>query len=388
MFVKILNTTIILSCVLFVPNGSIGQNSVENHYQKLKKIREEIRSVESEIAANEKKASTVLFVLTNLDLDIDLTQTFIQKLKKEQKQKEKQISRIEQDLKKTEEELQRLKEAVSKRLVYFYKYGRLKDLELLLTAKSINQGLLWIEYQKRLSAHDKRNYLKIKQKQAQIARDRERLKKELTKKQKLLQEKLAEEKKLKEKKEEREKVLSSIRKTTELYRQELAEKRQAEVQITRLILRLEKAPEDEPLIAPETLFADLQGRMIWPTHGKIVAKFGRYKHPELKTVTENIGIDIRADQGSPVRAVASGRVTVITWQRGRGNIVIVKHYGGYYTVYAHLKEILVTEAQEIQRGQVIGSVGESGSISGPLLHFEIWQGTEKLNPEKWLAVQS
>ena len=79
------------------------------------------------------------------------------------------------------------------------------------------------------------------------------------------------------------------------------------------------------------------------------------------------------------------QVTAITWQRGRGNIVIARHYGGYYSVYTHLQEILVDEGDEIGMGEELGTVGESGSLKGPLLHFEIWKGTEKVNPELWLA---
>lgn len=388
MISKILNTIVAGVSTLLLVGVLHAQDAVVNHYEKLKKIQDEINSVKKEIAANEKKESSLLYVLTNLDLDIDLTQSLIQRIRTEQKRKERQIAKIEENLKTTRRELKRLNDIMSKRLVHFYKYGRLKDIELLLTTRSVNQGLLWIEYQRRLSAHDRRNYLKIKEKQAKIAHAKELLTQEVEKKRKLLQDKMAEERKLKAQKKERQKVLVAIRKNTTLFRQQLAEKRQAEAEITRLILKLEKAPMDAPLAIPETPFADLQGRMIWPAKGKVVAKFGKYKHPDLKTVTENIGIDIQAKLGSPVQVVASGRVTVITWQRGRGSIIIVKHYGGYYTVYTHLKEILVNESQDVQMGQVIGTVGESGSLEGPRLHFEVYKGSGVQNPEHWLAVQS
>ncbi len=368
----------------------VGQNRVDDHYDKLKRIQQEVSRVQHELAENKKKESSVLFVLTNLDLDIDLTQSLIQRLKKEQKQKEREIRGLEQKLKSTEAELQRLLEIMAKRLVHFYKYGRIKDIELLLTARSLNQGLLWLEYEKRLTEHDKRNYLKIKEKKAQIAEDKKLLTEELKRKKALIAEKVAEEKKLKARKKERQTLLASIRRDTELFRQQLAEKKRAQAEISRLIASLERERlrKSQPLGAPDTAFDALQGRMMWPVQGRIVSRFGRFKHPELKTVTENIGIDIEAPAGTPVKVVASGRVTVITWQRGRGNIVIVKHYGGYYTVYTHLKEILVNEAQDVQMGEVIGTVGESGSLEGPRLHFEVYRGTEVLNPERWLAVRT
>ena len=100
---------------------------------------------------------------------------------------------------------------------------------------------------------------------------------------------------------------------------------------------------------------------------------------------ENIGIDIRAEFGEDVRAVADGVVTAITWQRGRGNIVIINHLGGYFTVYTHLSQILVQIDQKIKLGQVIGNVGDTGSLHGPMLHFEIWKSNRVLNPEEWLG---
>ncbi|MFQ5769115.1 MAG: murein hydrolase activator EnvC family protein [bacterium] len=344
--------------------------------------------MEKKIAANEKKETSVLYVLTNLDLEIDLTQSIIQNLKNEAVKKQKQIAKIEKSLKTTQKNLQQLKEIMRKRLVYFYKYGRMKDLELLLTARSFNQGLLWIEYQKRLSAQDYRNYIKIKENQAQIGRDRNLLTIELEEKRKLLRDKVKEEQNIMKKKTERQKVLHSIRQTNDLLRQQLAEKERSAAEIRKLIVQLESTPARAPLIDPGTPFTELQGRMIWPTHGKIIAKFGKYKHPVLKTVTENIGIDIQASLGSSVQAVANGRVTVITWQRGRGNIIIISHYGGYYTVYTHLEEIYIDLFEEVEMGQIIGNVGESGSLKGPMLHFEIWKGTEKLNPESWLGKQT
>ncbi|RMF60232.1 MAG: hypothetical protein D6743_15260 [Calditrichaeota bacterium] len=363
-----------------------AQSQVRQHQEKLRRIRDEIMAMEKRLKANERKETSVLTALANLDLEIDLTQSVIQNLRNEEKKKAREIARIEKDLKTNREELARLKARFSKRLVYTYKYGRMKDLELLLTARSLNDGLLWLEYQKRLSENDYRNYIKIKDKQARIERDRDLLTIELQRKRRLLQDKLREEKKIKEKKRQRQQVLASIRRDADLLRQQLQEKENAAAEIRRIISRLEEnRTQEPPLVRPDVLFSDLRGRMLWPAEGKIITHFGRFKHPELNTVTENIGIEIKAPLQTPVHTVASGKVTTITWQRGRGNIIIISHYGGYYTVYTHLGEIWVDLHEEVEAGQVIGTVGESGSLKGPILHFEIWHGTEKLDPELWLA---
>jgi len=366
----------------------VAQRKVEKHHDALRRIRKEINKMEKEIAAKKKQESSVLFVLSNLDLGIDLAHSALQNLTKQREKREKEIRQIERNLKNSAKEQQKLRDIISKRLVYTYKYGRLKDLELLFTAESLNEGVLWLEYQKRLSENDYRNYLSLREKSDQIVRDRNLLAIEISEKQNLIAEKHKEEKELLNKKRQRQKILTKIRKNTDLLRQQLAEKEKAAAAIRKIIFRLEKEPKITPLVKPETLFADLNGRMLWPVKGKIVSHFGRVRHPELKTITENIGIEIKAPEGNPVQSVARGKVTAITWQRGSGNIIIISHYGGYYTVYTHLEEIYVDLLEDVDMGQIIGSVGESGSTKGPVLHFEIWKGTEKLNPELWLAKRS
>lgn len=112
--------------------------------------------------------------------------------------------------------------------------------------------------------------------------------------------------------------------------------------------------------------------------------YGPYKHPVLKTITNNLGIDIEAPLGTPVHAVAAGRVTAITWQRGRGNLVIINHGGGFYTVYTHLNEIFVNLQEPVEGGEVIGRVGETGTLEKPVLHFQLWQGFDHMDPQQWL----
>lgn len=386
MFSKLLLSILcVLFFFLFEVGEVTGQNQFQKHHDRLKRLRDEIEQYEKDISANKKKEKSVLNYLANLDLEIDLTQSLVLKLRKEEREKTEQIRQLGERIKKTEEELEQLKAVFARRMVYFYKYGRVKDLELLLTTRSINQGLLWMEYQKRLADHDYRNYREIKDKQAQLIRDKDLRTLELAEKQKIIKQKIQEEKDLKSKKGKRQNILKSIRQDTELLRQKLADKQKAAEEIRKIIFRLESTAEQTPLLKPDTPFPELKGKMLWPTRGKIVAKFGRFVHPQLRTVTENLGVDIQAPSGKTINAVASGKVTAITWQRGRGNIVIISHYGGYYTVYTHMQEIWVTQLQDVEMGQAIGTVGESGSLSGPMLHFEIWKGTEKLDPEDWLG---
>jgi septal ring factor EnvC (AmiA/AmiB activator) len=132
-------------------------------------------------------------------------------------------------------------------------------------------------------------------------------------------------------------------------------------------------------------FAQGQGHLDWPVRGSIIGHFGPEKHPKWGTITMNNGIDIETAIGTAVHAVAKGRVDYVSEDFGTyGQMVILNHGDGYYTLYGHLSSIAVTVGQEVQSGQVIAQSGDSGSLKGPILHFEVRKGGTSLNPEGWL----
>lgn len=111
------------------------------------------------------------------------------------------------------------------------------------------------------------------------------------------------------------------------------------------------------------------------------ATVGRKLNPFYKVMTDHTGIDLIAAQGAPVYATASGVVESVTYNRkGLGNVVTIKHEGGYTTRYAHLADIVVMRGQKVARGKKIGEVGMSGKTLAPHLHYEVRQDTTVLDP--------
>jgi murein DD-endopeptidase MepM/ murein hydrolase activator NlpD len=117
----------------------------------------------------------------------------------------------------------------------------------------------------------------------------------------------------------------------------------------------------------------------------VIGTFGKSRHPTFGTVTFNNGIDIQAEPGAPIRAVAAGRVEFVDWIDGYGNCIIVNHGGAYYTLYAHASEIFVRPNQNVSANDVVAEVGDSGSLKGYACHFEIRKSKQALNPAEWLA---
>jgi septal ring factor EnvC (AmiA/AmiB activator) len=135
---------------------------------------------------------------------------------------------------------------------------------------------------------------------------------------------------------------------------------------------------------PAVGFGTLKGRLPWPTEGRIVSAFGQQVHPRFGTRTFKGGIDIEAGEGTEVTAVYPGHAVYTGWFKGYGNLIILDHGGGYYTLYAHIAEIRVQEGEEVRQGHVIGTVGDTGSLVGPRLYFEVrFQGRPQ-DPAEWL----
>jgi septal ring factor EnvC (AmiA/AmiB activator) len=141
------------------------------------------------------------------------------------------------------------------------------------------------------------------------------------------------------------------------------------------------APGDAPSGAG---FASLRGRLTWPADGRVVAEYGPQVNPRFGTKTFRNGIDIEANEGSNIAAVFPGHVVYTGWFRGYGNLIIVDHGGEYYTVYAHAADIRVTEGDEVKQGQIIGTVGDTGSLQGPRLYFEVRHEGKPQDPAQWL----
>ncbi|HSE94425.1 MAG TPA: M23 family metallopeptidase, partial [Methylomirabilota bacterium] len=115
-----------------------------------------------------------------------------------------------------------------------------------------------------------------------------------------------------------------------------------------------------------------------------VTGFGPQVHPRFGTEILRRGVDIEAAEGAPIRAVFAGTVLYRGWLRGYGNLVILDHGEGYYTLYAHASEVLVADGDTVRAGQSIARVGETGSVDGPRLYFEVrYQGRAE-DPQAWL----
>ncbi len=115
---------------------------------------------------------------------------------------------------------------------------------------------------------------------------------------------------------------------------------------------------------------------IWPVRGEVVTEFG----PMAKG-QHNDGVNILAPRGTPVKAAENGVVAYVGNElKGFGNLLLIKHADGWMTAYAHNDQLMVKKGEPVRKGQQIATVGSSGNVAQPQLHFEIRKGTEAVNP--------
>jgi murein DD-endopeptidase MepM/ murein hydrolase activator NlpD len=123
---------------------------------------------------------------------------------------------------------------------------------------------------------------------------------------------------------------------------------------------------------------------MWPVRGPVIARFGSSGSGQ-----RNDGINIAADENTPVRAAEEGEVIYAGNElRSYGNLLLIRHSRGYVTAYAHNGELLVAKSDKVQRGQKIAKVGATGGVAKPQLHFEIRRGGKPVDPAPYLVTET
>jgi septal ring factor EnvC (AmiA/AmiB activator) len=176
-------------------------------------------------------------------------------------------------------------------------------------------------------------------------------------------------------------LLGAIRNALSLHERAAAEAAAQEQKLAEFVAAL--PPQVSGTVA-HTGFALLRGKLPYPVAGTVEVGFGKIVNPRFNTVTVQKGIDIRAPAGSQVRAIAPGRVAHAGWFRGYGNLVIVDHGGGYHTLVAHLGSMSTAIGEDVQAGTLLGTVGDTGSLKGAYLYFEVRERGRPVDPKEWM----
>ncbi|MBI9090283.1 MAG: peptidoglycan DD-metalloendopeptidase family protein [Desulfobacterium sp.] len=174
-------------------------------------------------------------------------------------------------------------------------------------------------------------------------------------------------------------ILKEIRKKKELGLAAVASLKLAAKGLENKIATLEPRGGDD-----QVGFSRSLGRLKMPVEGTIISRYGPSQNSNYSSFTFQTGIDISVDKGEPVRSVFKGEVLYAEWLKGYGNLIIINHGDSFYTLYAHVEEFFKKKGELVDTSEVIALAGDTGSIKGPCLHFEVRHHGKPVDPMKWL----
>jgi len=364
---------------------------IQEQEKRLQELRADIQSMRNRDRDLGKKEKDHVAQLRALEREAATTADLLRSLQAKQGRVEEQLDGIRAEHDRASEILADRKQRLASTLRAMYVRGTPTTAEVVLRATTLRYALSHFKYMELLARNNERLYRDIQEQDLYLAKVDAQLTETLFEVSTTAQETREETERLALARKQRQSVLKRVRAQRVEYQRALADLTAAEKQVTGVIAALEKRRQEALAEGramqtfPDVGFARLKGVMPWPVRGRVMVGFGRQTHPKYKTVTMNSGIDIAAPEGTDVRSVARGQVEYARWIDGYGRTIIVNHGGGYYTLYAHLAETLVSESQAVEPGQILGRVGDSGSLDGAKLHFEVRVKADAVDPRAWLA---
>ena len=385
--------TLLIAIVLLLAVPAFCQD-VSEQSQRKKKIEEEITYINNQLKnlSTKQKASTKQLSL--IQAKVTSRRKLLQTIDAEIARADRQMVEKQREINRLQKDLDTLQTYYNNLILNTYKNRDTKVWFLyVLGSEDIGQGYRRFIYLKNLAGAVNRQGEKIKETQAALKAEKEKLSRMKMEANKKRSERTKEYNKLKEEETKSKQTLKSLSKTEKQYRTELAAKRREVEALDREIRRIlnktiatqskDKTQIDYALAGE---FEGNKGKLPWPVRsGVITEHFGVHSHPVYKNLKlpECNGVTISTDRAAEVYSVFDGVVKQIVVMPGYSQCILVQH-GTYFTFYCKIGSVSVKSGQKVTRGQKLGTLEPEGGSSSSL-HFQIWNGTNKQNPEKWLA---
>lgn len=367
-------------------NDPISQK-IEQERRTLERLKDEIQEKKKQADEAAKHKESVLQAIQELDGRQVSSRQERQEIDVKLKQKDRELEQINAQLAALRTRLLERRDSILARVRVQYMEGRFGYLKALLGADT------FADFQRRfgyLSAVSNREYDLMEAHRTDVERLVEVERQRATARGEMLTFKEHTEKKLAEiqgLKRQKHALLAKILEEKGAYDRAVEELERSAARLDALLRELEQRRKAAALRPRKgSLGASLfQGSLQWPADGDVVSFFGRQKHPSFETYIERKGIEIRTEEGSPIRAVMDGSVEYADWLKGYGLVLILDHTNGLFSLYAHASKLLCKVGESVRAGQVIGEAGDTGMTGESTLYFELREGAEPVDPLAWLA---
>jgi len=362
--------------------ASSSQN-VSDFEQRLSRINGQIKDLKARIEAEARKESSVLSSLARVNLNKNLVQKELAAQNVELERARADLASIQADIRIIRANLVRERESIEKTLVTLYKFGRLDFFQFLLQARNIETYASESKNLAILARHQEDVVSRFlfsldEQRAAEAALDsKQRDLAEMVRAANLKKQELETEAR------KYAALVQETRKNKDTFNQTLEELSASAEELQRMMNKI--INQEWVLPAAFVPLYERRGQLPWPLEGKVITNFGFERHPDFQTMVMNKGLEIIPGKDkSLILSVHTGKVVYADYFQGYGNLLIVDHGMTYYSLYGHCAEFLVAVGDMVRAGQPLALVGDTGSLKGECLYFEIRYKTKALDPLQWL----
>ena len=365
--------------LLTIAGAALSQESRELFRSQLRDVRDEILKLQGDLKRLNTRERTIEQELQRLRTELQLRQAEYGEARLRTERVQEDLSSAESRLEELSVQQARRDDYLSSRIRQFYMQGEDAGLRRLLAQAEADDQAAAGRYAAFLNEHDSRVLREFRLEAQRLKAEREGLKRTREEMARVEADLAEARDRLKLSERNRARGLRAIRGDKQRRRLALEELSQT---ATLLADRLESVSSGGEAGALDP--RKFKGLMEWPASGKVTAGFGTQVHPRFKTRVPHPGLDLGSKAGDDIRAVFDGTVVYASWMRGYGLTAIVDHGSELLSIYAHASVLTVEQGETVRKGQLLGKVGETGSLQGPFLYFEMRDKGSPIDPKAWL----
>lgn len=366
--------------------------------EKLKDVKQEINARKKLISKTRKEEAVVSKELEEINRNLERKKSDLGKMDRDLLTVESGLDRTGKEINRVTDEAGLKKLEIERRLTSLYKAGELGALRMFFSSESFPRMAENIRYMRSILDNDKKIFAEYSNKIEELGKLQIKLEQDVTRKERIKQGIAVKKQEIEKEQKKKNAYLLKVRHDRKRFEASLKELQANASRLQSMINALNrrktssrhekrgnkfKAPPELPPV-PDRGFASQKGRMSLPVRGKIEEDYGMHKHPEFNSYTFSKGLSISAGLGADIHSIYDGSVIYAGYFKGYGNMIIVDHGGGYFSLYAHASKILKKVGDDVARNEVVATVGDMDSARGPMLYFEIRNQGKSVDPAGWV----